>query len=207
MPSFLQIYQTADDQAHDAAAEDPFPAYLEGVDTSLAPFCPTSATRVLKALRMGRVGTDDRLVDLGSGDGRFVTAAVSEYGCRSALGIESDQDLVALSRHLADQVFGGEHSDHGVRFEQGDLLSTLKLANTCSGGGDIQEDDVLPWTVIVLFLLPDHSDRFADDILQLHQRGARIISLVFNLDEIKGLTLQQADEQDGIFVYSKSPLV
>ncbi|CAO3590652.1 unnamed protein product [Absidia cylindrospora] len=167
MPSFLQIYQTADDQAHDAAAEDPFPAYLEGVDTSLAPFCPTSATRVLKALRMGRV---------------------------------------------ADQVFGGEHSDHGVRFEQGDLLSTLKSANTCSGGGGgggdgNQKVDVLPWTVIVLFLLPDHSDRFADDILQLHQRGARIISLVFNLDEIKGLTLQQADEQDGIFIYGKSPLV
>ncbi|KAI8340534.1 hypothetical protein BC941DRAFT_417506 [Chlamydoabsidia padenii] len=196
MPSFLQVYQTADDQAHDAAAEDPFPAYLEGVDTSLAPFCPTSATRVLKALSMGKVGPHDRLVDLGSGDGRFVTAAVSEYGCDTALGIETDDDLVQLSRQLADQVFGGNHLDHGVQFNQGDLLATLKTA-TCGE---------LPWTVIVLFLLPDHTDRFAEDILALHDRGARIISLVFNLNEIQGLTLQHADEQDGIYVYSRESL-
>lgn len=197
MPSFLEIYQTADDQAHDAAAEDPFPAYLEGVDTSLAPFCPTSATRVLKALAMGNVGAHDRLVDLGSGDGRFVTAAVSEYGCDTALGVETDDDLVLLSRKLADQVFGGDHLGHGVQFEQGDLLTTLKKASAVPH---------LPWTVVILFLLPDHSDLFAEDILALHDRGAKIISLVFNLNEIKGLSLQLADEQDGIYVYSRNPL-
>ncbi|KAI8098453.1 uncharacterized protein BX664DRAFT_318745 [Halteromyces radiatus] len=199
--SFLQIYQTADDQAHDAAAQDPFPAYVEGIeDNNLAPFCPTSATRVLKALSMGKVSSQDRLVDLGSGDGRFVTAAASEYRCQ-ALGIETDEELISQSRRLADQVFGGDHTQHGVKFEHGDLLTTLKKATS-----DTKEKE-LPWTVIVLFLLPDHSDRFADDLVALHNRGARIISLVFNLNEIKGLTLQQADDQDGIYVYGKNSLL
>ncbi|KAG2202030.1 hypothetical protein INT47_006222 [Mucor saturninus] len=181
---FLKVYQDADDQIHDD--EDPFPAYLDGIDTTLAPFCPTSAARVLKALRMANVNEHDVLVDLGSGDGRFITASVSEFNAARAVGIESDADLVDQSRLLAQQVLG---NDSRVTFIQGDLLNLPTLVH------DTQ------WSVIVLFLLPDHTEKFADLLLHHYRKGARIVSLVFNLNEIPELDLITSDEQDGIFVY------
>lgn len=183
---FLKVYQEADAKIQDDGEEDPFPAYLEGIDTTLAPFCPTSALRVLKALRMAQVNSQDTVVDLGSGDGRFVTAAVSEFNAARAVGIESDADLVQTSKVLANQVLG---QDPRVEFIEGDLLNLPKIVH------DVQ------WSVIVLFLLPDHTDKFADFLLHHYRKGARIVSLVFNLNELPELKLKTSDEQDGIFVY------
>ncbi|KAI8072819.1 S-adenosyl-L-methionine-dependent methyltransferase [Gongronella butleri] len=195
--TFLQVFQAADDRAHDAVQDEMFPAYIDSVDATLAPFCPTSAARVVKALQLAHVSDTDTLIDLGSGDGRFVTAAVAEFGCKRAYGVETDELLVEDSRRLADEVLGCDHRTCGVEFEQGDLLETLKTA-TCAR-------DLL-YTVIVVFLLPDHTDRFADDLVALYRRGARIVSLVFNLSEIPELQLQHADDSDGIFIYASSPL-
>ncbi|KAG0175378.1 hypothetical protein DFQ30_008770 [Apophysomyces sp. BC1015] len=189
--TFLKVFKDADDRAHDASEADPFPAYLDGIDTSLAPFCPTSAGRVLKALKMAHVGPADQVIDLGSGDGRFCTAAVAEFDAARAVGIESDPELIALSKQLCDRVL--PQSDR-VEFVEGDLMS--------SGESGIVRDPC--WTVIVLFLLPDHTDKFADLLLEHYGRGARIISLVFNLNEIEGLRLVESD--DGIFVYAKEGL-
>ncbi|KAI8058664.1 uncharacterized protein B0P05DRAFT_575072 [Gilbertella persicaria] len=187
---FLKVYQSADHQIEDQSAEDPFPAYLDDIDTTLAPFCPTSAQRVLKALGMARVGSQDILVDLGSGDGRFVTAAVSEFKALRAVGIESDNELVETSKTLANQVLSSENSGR-VSFILGDLLDLPKI---------VHDTD---WTVIVLFLLPDHTDKFSDMLLQHYRKGARIVSLVFNLNEIPELKLIASDESDGIYVYGQ----
>ncbi|KAF7728331.1 hypothetical protein EC973_006272 [Apophysomyces ossiformis] len=192
---FLKVFQDADNSAHDASQEDPFPAYLEGIDTSLAPFCPTSATRVLKALTMANLGPDDQLIDLGSGDGRFCTAAVAEFDASRAVGIESDSELIQLSKELCRRVL--PHQSDRVTFVEGDLL----VSHADSG---IVRDPC--WTVIVLFLLPDHTDKFADLLLEHYHRGARIISLVFNLNEIEGLNLVRSDERDGIYIYAKDGL-
>ncbi|ORX45722.1 hypothetical protein DM01DRAFT_1170466 [Hesseltinella vesiculosa] len=196
--AFLKVYQDADDRAHDAVQDDMFPAYIEGVDTTLAPFCPTSAVRVIKALQMANVNQNDKVIDLGSGDGRFVTAAASEFQCQKAHGVETDGELVDESRRLADLVLGGSHQQHGVTFEQGDLLHTLNKAAL--------DTTDLAYTVVVVFLLPDHTDKFAEDLVALYRRGVRIVSLVFNLNEIKELQLQIADDADGIFVYALNPL-
>ncbi|KAI8137199.1 hypothetical protein BJV82DRAFT_636516, partial [Fennellomyces sp. T-0311] len=188
--AFLKVFKDADDAAQDAAEADPFPAYLDDQDEtskSLAPFCPTSARRVLKALTMANVHDNDGVLDLGSGDGRFCTAAVSAFRAKRALGIESEGHLIELSRQLAIRV----PSETKPEFIQGDLLSFPALVR----------DPV--WSVIVVFLLPDHTDKFADLLVDHYRRGARIVSLVFNLNEIPELRLVQADEPDGIYVYSK----
>lgn len=184
---FLKVYQNADHEIEDQNTEDPFPAYLEGIDTTFAPFCPTSAERVIKALTMAQVNSSDVLVDLGSGDGRFVTAAVSEFDVKRAVGIESDKALVEISNTLSKQVLTTEQQSR-ISFIAGDLL-------------DLPADT--QWTVIVLFLLPDHTDKFSDLLLKHYKKGAKIISLVFNLNEIPELNLVCKDEQDGIYIYSQ----
>ncbi|KAI8967779.1 hypothetical protein BDF20DRAFT_899198 [Mycotypha africana] len=194
--NFLQIFQDADHQIHDDSVEDPFPAYLDDIDTTLAPFCPTSAKRVLKALRMAHVGPHDWVIDLGSGDGRFVTAAVAEMNAAKAVGIESDTALVHTSKTLAKKVLPSLSSasledleTDRICFIEGDLLNLPSIVHPT------------PWTVIVLFLLPDHTDKFAHLLLHHYRRGARIVSLVFNLNEIPEMNLITSDEQDGIYVY------
>jgi hypothetical protein len=189
---FFEVFKNADDQIQDDHEEDPFPAYLDDIDTTLAPFCPTSATRVLKALSMANVGTEDVVVDLGSGDGRFVTAAVSEFHAFKAVGIESDNELVEASKGLSKQVLSGTGKEGRVSFILGNLIDLPKIAHDTN------------WTVIVLFLLPDHTDKFADFLLYHYRKGARIVSLVFNLNEIPELNLIASDEPDGIFVYSQT---
>ena len=120
---FLKVFQDADHQIEDQSAEDPFPAYLDDVDTTLAPFCPTSANRVLKALKMANVGPQDILVDLGSGDGRFVTAAVAEFNAQKAVGIESDHELVETSKRLAQQVLSSDDNKVSIVCKQLKLIA------------------------------------------------------------------------------------
>lgn len=187
--NFLKVFQDADEHIQDESVEDPFPAYLDGIDTTLAPFCPTSANRVLKALRMAKVGPNDIVVDLGSGDGRFVTAAVAEFNASRAVGIESDSDLVETSKKLANQVLP---NNNATTFILGDLLDLPKLVHDTN------------WTVIVVFLLPDHTEKFADLLLHHYRKGARIVSLVFNLNEVPELNLIASDATDGIFVYGST---
>ncbi|KAL9541524.1 hypothetical protein MBANPS3_009080 [Mucor bainieri] len=188
--SFLKVFLDADEHIQDESVEDPFPAYLDGIDTTLAPFCPTSANRVLKALRMAQVGPNDIVVDLGSGDGRFVTAAVAEFNASRAVGIESDSDLVETSKRLANQVLLA--SNNKTQFILGDLLDLPTL---------VHDTD---WTVMIVFLLPDHTDKFADLLLHHYRKGARIISLVFNLNEIPELKLIASNVPEGIFVYGSA---
>ncbi|KAG1464534.1 hypothetical protein G6F56_005068 [Rhizopus delemar] len=183
--SFLTVYQTADHHIEDQSTEDPFPVYLDGIDTTLAPFCPTSAERVLKALKMAQIGPQDILVDLGSGDGRFVTCAVSEFDVARAVGIESDPELVQISHELSQRVLTKTQQER-VEFIAGDLLDLPKMVH------DTQ------WTVIVLFLLPDHTDKFSELLLQHYRQGAKIVSLVFNLNEIPELNMITKDEQEDI---------
>ncbi|KAI8644071.1 S-adenosyl-L-methionine-dependent methyltransferase [Parasitella parasitica] len=188
--NFLKIFQDADHRIQDESFESPFPVYLDGIDTTLGPFCPTSAKRVLKALRMAKVGPGDVVVDLGSGDGRFVTAAVAEFKATRAVGIESDSDLIETSKRLANQVIPNDSS--ATTFILGDLLDLPKLVHD------------MDWTVMIVFLLPDHTDKFADMLLHHYRKGARIISLVFNLNEIPELNMVVSDAIDGIYVYSSN---
>jgi trans-aconitate methyltransferase len=140
---------------------------------------------------MAQVGPTDTLVDLGSGDGRFVTAAVAAFDAKKAVGVESDSELVDRSKQLAEQVL--EDSSR-VSFLLGDLLDLPAMVH------DTQ------WTVIVLFLLPDHTHKFEDLLLHHYRQGARIVSLVFNLNEIPELNLIASDEPEGIYIYGSHGL-
>ncbi|MEM9466165.1 MAG: methyltransferase domain-containing protein [Actinomycetota bacterium] len=66
---------------------------------SLGPFLTTSATLLDPLLDLVGIDETSRVVDLGCGDGRLVVAAAVRGG--SAMGIETDEDLVARARARA----------------------------------------------------------------------------------------------------------
>jgi prepilin-type processing-associated H-X9-DG protein len=62
-----------------------------------AAFVPTPRDVVKRMLELAKVGKNDVVVDLGSGDGRIVLAAARDYGCK-AVGYEIEPELVKKSR-------------------------------------------------------------------------------------------------------------
>ena len=59
-----------------------------------APYVPTAPSVVERMLEIAKVGPDDYVIDLGSGDGRIVITAARKHGARG-FGIEIDPQLVA----------------------------------------------------------------------------------------------------------------
>jgi len=119
---------------------------------------PTAPALVEKMLDLARLTPDDRLVDLGSGDGVFVIAA-ARRGAR-AWGIEYDRNLVEYSKRKA--------VDAGVE-------SRTKFVR-----GDIFKTDFSDATVVTTFLLPSMNFRLRATFLAM-KPGTRIVANTFGI--------------------------
>src|SRR5712675_809769 len=60
------------------------------------PYVPTPYVVVEEMLRLARVGPDDFVMDLGSGDGRILIAAARKFGARG-IGVDLDPDRIEES--------------------------------------------------------------------------------------------------------------
>ena len=66
------------------------------------PFVPTHEQIVKEMLSMARVGPDDVLYDLGSGDGRIVITAAKQFGTRG-VGYDIDPERIREANANAQQ--------------------------------------------------------------------------------------------------------
>lgn len=124
-------------------------------------FVPTPPEVVDAMLEVARVGPDDVLYDLGSGDGRIPITAARRWGTRG-VGIDIDPQRIREANEAA-QAAGVTDK---VRFIEGDLF----------------EADLSDATVISLYLLPDLNLRLRPKLLQL-KPGTRIVSHAFDMDD------------------------
>ena len=85
-----------------AAAWLPAASAQTGVEDLDTPFVVTPGNVVTSMLDLAGVRAGDRLIDLGSGDGRIVFAAVQRGA--TAVGIEIDPMLVEKSRNGAMKI-------------------------------------------------------------------------------------------------------
>src|SRR5829696_6772237 len=120
-----------------AAAQQPTYEPTPGQAGKDVVWVPTPQELVEKMLDMAKVGPQDIVMDLGSGDGRNVVAA-AKRGAR-AYGFEYNPDMVALSRRRAEEA--------GVA----DKATFIQ--------GDMYEADISKATVLALFLLPSNLDK------------------------------------------------
>lgn len=74
-----------------------------------APYVPTSKEGVEDMIKLAELKSTDKIVDLGSGDGRIVIAA-ARVGVREALGYEIDPRLIRFSRREAMKAGVGERT-------------------------------------------------------------------------------------------------
>ena len=121
---------------------------------------PSPEETVAKMMEVGRINSQDFVIDLGSGDGRNVIAA-AKLGAR-ALGVEYNPDMVELSKKNAVKEGVAERA----QFVQGDMY----LA------------DFSKATALALFLLPTNLTELRDKIFNL-QPGTRVVLNTFSIPD------------------------
>jgi hypothetical protein len=121
---------------------------------------PTPQVLVDTMLDMAKLTPADRLIDLGSGDGRTVVTAARRGA--PALGIELNPDLVRLARQRAEREGVGARA----RFEQRDLFV----------------QDLSKASVITMFLLTEINLKLRPKLLALAP-GTRIVSNTFTMGD------------------------
>jgi hypothetical protein len=157
-PSLPSLALSADD-ARDRCAQQFSPRSGQaGKDVIWVPTLDSLVTAMLKA---AKVGPNDYVIDLGSGDGKIPIAAAKQFGAR-ALGVEYNQQMVQLARCYVRS----ENLNDRVRVIQGDIFST----------------DFSEATVLTLYLLSDLNLKLRPKILQL-KPGTRVVSNTFKMGD------------------------
>ena len=133
-------------------------ARAQGFDV---PYVPTPFVVVEEMLRLANVKADDFVMDLGSGDGRILIAAVRKYGARG-VGVDLDPDRIAESVYNAE-LYGV--SDR-VAFHLADLFKF----------------DIAEASVITMYLLPSVNIKLRPRLLRL-KPGTRIVSHDFDMED------------------------
>ena len=117
-------------------------------------YVPTPQIVVDEMLRMAKIGPNDFLIDLGSGDGRFVITAAKKFGARG-FGVDLDTYLLGIARKNA-QIEGV--SDRANFVEQ-----------------NLFETDLSKATVISSYLLPEMNLKLRPRILEM-KPGTRVVA-------------------------------
>ncbi|VXC77365.1 SAM-dependent methyltransferase [Sphingomonas sp. AX6] len=127
------------------------------------PYAETRTEAVEKMLDMAAVGPGDRVIDLGTGDGRMLLQAAARGA--SGLGVDIDAVLVADANASADRQGVGDR----VTFRTQDLFET-----------PIADADV-----VTMFLLPEINLKLRPRLLSELRPGARVVSHAFTMGDWK----------------------
>lgn len=125
------------------------------------PYEPSPPHVVQAMLRLADVGPDDRVYDLGCGDGRIVIAAVK----RGARGFCVDIDPERI----------GESRENARRAGVSDRITFLTQ--------DLFKTDISDASVVMLFLWPEVNLRLRPKLLRELQPGTRIVSHMHDMDD------------------------
>jgi SAM-dependent methyltransferase len=139
----------------------PLDASPQGLELD-TPYVPTPQVVVDRMLDLAQVRSGDRVIDLGSGDGRIMITAARKYGARG-FGVEIDPRLVKLSNEEARRAGLADR----VKFLQQDLFKT-----------ELRDADVL-----TLYLLPDVNLALRPKILAELRPGSRVVSHDYGMRE------------------------
>lgn len=139
-----------------------FPVFAQNIPARRldVPYEPTPPNVARAMLEMARVGKDDVLYDLGSGDGRIVIAAAKNYGARG-VGIDLDPQRVAEAKVNAREA-GVEGQ---VKFIVGDLFKS----------------DFSEATVVTLFLFRHVNYELRPQLWRQLKVGTRVVSHLWDM--------------------------
>jgi len=141
-------------------------------------FVPTPYEAVDAMLKVAKVGKNDVVYDLGSGDGRIPIMAVQKYNAARAVGIDINPERIKEAEANLKAAGVGDR----VRFLNEDLF----------------EANISDATVITLYLLPSLNLKLLPKLLNDLKPGTRIVSHAFDMGSWKP---QQTLKAGGSTIY------
>jgi tRNA G37 N-methylase Trm5 len=126
------------------------------------PYVPTPEEVVDKMLELGKVGKNDVVYDLGSGDGRIVITAAKKHGAR---GVGYDLNPERIKEANANAKTAGVTDK--VTFKNQDLFKA----------------DFSDATVVTLYLLPRVNEALRPQLWKQLKPGTRIVSHSFDMGD------------------------
>ena len=124
-------------------------------DDGTVPYVTSPEAVVERMLYLAQPKAGERLVDLGSGDGRIVIEAAKRFGAQG-LGVDIDPQLVRLATENARRA--------GV-----EALARFEVR-------DIFETDLRGVDVVTMYLLPEVNRKLVPRFIEQLRPGARIVS-------------------------------
>jgi SAM-dependent methyltransferase len=142
-----------------AAAAASTPSWAWG-DDGMTPFVVSPDAVVERMLYLAQPKAGERLVDLGSGDGRIVIEAAKRFGAKG-YGVDIDPRLVKLATENAKRA--------GV-----ESLASFEVK-------DLFETDLRGVSVVTMYLLPEVNLQLVPRFIAQLKPGARIVSHDYDL--------------------------
>ena len=151
-------------------------AYAQHEQTRLdVPYVPTPPTVVKRMLELAKVGKDDFVIDLGSGDGRIAIAAAKDFGARS-LGVDIDPQRILEANENASKAGITDR----VTFRQQNLFETeIKDANA-----------------ITMYLLSSVNLQIRPRLLDELRPGTQLVSHAFGMAAWQPDVHEKVDNRD-----------
>ena len=148
-------------------------------------FVETPQDIVEAMMKLGGVGKDDVVYDLGCGDGRIVVTAVKKYNAKRGVGVDLDPKRIKEAKANAKRA-GIEDK---VEFRREDVLKVKDLSNA---------------TVVMLYLSDDLNLKLRPKLLEQLKPGTRIVSHRFKMgdwqpDKTETHTIPRGDEDEGTY--------
>jgi len=128
------------------------------------PYVPTPQVVVDEMLRTANVGAEDFVIDLGSGDGRILITAASEFGARG-FGVDIDPGRIAESNTNA---------------RAAGVTGRVEFIN-----GNLFEMDISRATVVTMYLLPSVNLKLRPRLFEVLKPGTRVVSHDFTMGDWK----------------------
>jgi predicted methyltransferase len=156
----------------------PARAQAPAAPESVAPYVDTPTQLVDEMLALAGVGPEDYVVDLGSGDGRLVIAAVTKFKARGGFGVDIDPALVKLANANAAKAGVADR----VQFFERDLFAT----------------DVRKATVVTVYLLPGIMAKVEAKLRAELKPGARVVSHDYPFPTWRAVRVVERESPDKI---------
>jgi len=149
-------------------------AFAQDVDVI---YVPTQEPVLQAMLKLAGVDSTDVVYDLGSGDGRIVITAATQYGAKG-VGIDIDPQSVKEANENAVAA----NVTHLVKFRQGDLFKA-----------DFREA-----TVVTIYLMSGLNLMLRPILMRQLKPGARVVSHAFHMGDWEP---DESIEVDGTTIY------
>jgi precorrin-6B methylase 2 len=153
-------------------------AYAQTFGRLDVPYVPTPPSVVKRMLELAKVGKDDFVIDLGSGDGRIAIAAAKDFGAR-ALGVDLDPQRISEARENAAKAGVTDR----VSFRQQNLFETV----------------IKDATVVTMYLLSDVNMKLRPRLLEELRPGTRVVSHAFTMGAWQPDVHESVDGRDVFF--------